>query len=67
MTPILTHLLWQKLHLIKNFRIAAETIWWLIWIFDAFDVLLEGVIISEVPECPQESIQEESEQVLMKG
>ena len=35
----------------------------------AFDVLLEGVIIiiSEVSECPQESIQEESEQALMKG
>ena len=37
--------------------------------FDAFDVLLEEVIIiiSKVPECPQESIQEESEQALMKG
>ena len=68
MTPILTHLLWRKLHLIKEFRIATETIWWPIWRFDAFDVLLKGVIIiSEVPESPQESIQEETEQALMKG
>ena len=44
-TSILTNLLWQKLHLIKKFRIATGTIWWLIRRFNTFDVLLKGVII----------------------